>query len=202
MGDLQFVQRCVKRDSLAWDEFLQKYSRLIYNYIHSVLRVKGVSSDHQQHIQDIFQGIFSALIENNYKKLRSFRGKNGCSLASWLRQVTINFTLDYLRRVKTGLSLDEEDAEGFSLQEVIPDSSGSIPEKLNQIERLDTLKECVKKLERNDKYFLELHLYRKVPLEKLKGHLRISRGAVDMRKSRIFARLKECFKKKGFQLDL
>ena len=38
-------------------------------------------------------------------------------------------------------------------------------------------------------------------LEVLKEHFRVSRGAIDMRKSRIIDRLRECFKHKGFALD-
>ena len=108
MDDLEFVQRCVSSDKPAWDEFVERYSRLIYNYIHSVFRIKGINLSHQDNINDIFQSILLSLVKDNFKKLKSFRGKNGCTLASWLRQVTINFTLDYLRSLKTDISLDEE----------------------------------------------------------------------------------------------
>jgi DNA-directed RNA polymerase specialized sigma24 family protein len=37
--------------------------------------------------------------------------------------------------------------------------------------------------------------------EELKEHLRLSRGAIDMRKSRIIERLRDCFRSKGFALD-
>jgi RNA polymerase sigma factor (sigma-70 family) len=197
MDDLEFVQRCVIGDKTAWDEFLKKYSRLIYNYIHSVLNTKGFSFT-QDHINDIFQDIFHSLIKDNFKKLKSFKAKNGCSLATWLRQVTINFTIDYLRNIKPAVSIDEEIEDELSLKEIISDSSPLATDKLKDRERLAALHDCIKKLNNDDKYFLELYINRGIRLEELKEILRLSRGAVDMQKSRIIDRLKECFKGKGF----
>ena len=200
MDDLEFVQKCVKEDSQYWDEFLRQYSRLIYNYIRKVLDAKGRAFT-QEHINDIFQEIFCALIKDNFKKLRSFKARNGCSLASWLRQVTINFTIDYMRKIKPAVSLDEEIGEDFSLKDVLADKSAFITDTLSYEEKLKSLKDCIDKLDRDDKYFLELFINRGLGLEELKAHLRVSRGAVDMRKFRIIERLKDCFRSKGFALD-
>jgi len=197
MGDLEFVQRCVNGNKQAWDEFLRKYSRLIYSYIYSIIRLKG-SVLTQESINDLFQGIFLSLIKDNYKKLRSFKGLNKCSLASWLRQVVINHSLDYLRRFKPVESLDKEDEDGFSLKEILSDDSPSVREVFNSGERLAHLKDCIAQLNNDDQYFLELHINQGVRLEELKGHFRLSRSAIDMRKSRIIDRLKACFKSKGF----
>jgi RNA polymerase sigma factor (sigma-70 family) len=200
MDDLEFVQRCVKGDSRDWDEFLKRYSRLIYNYIHKVLDAKGQAFT-QEHINDIFQEIFCALIKDNFKRLRSFKARNGCSLASWLRQVTINFTIDYLRKIKPAVSLDEEIGEDFSLKDVLADKTAFITDTLSHEERLKSLNDCIDKLGRDDKYFLELLINRGLKPEELKEHLRLSRGAIDMRKSRIIERLRDCFRSKGFALD-
>jgi RNA polymerase sigma factor (sigma-70 family) len=110
--DLEFVRKCSTGDSQSWDEFLKRYSRLIYKYIHSVLNSKNILASNQDYVNDIFQEFFSSLIQNDYKKIKTFKAKNNCSLASWLRQVVINFTLDYLRAVKPAVSLDVEMDEG------------------------------------------------------------------------------------------
>jgi RNA polymerase sigma-70 factor (ECF subfamily) len=200
MDDLEFVQRCVKGDKRAWDEFVEKYSRLIYNYIHSILKIKG-SLLIQENIHDLFQEIFLSLVKDNYKKLKSFKGKNGCSLASWLRQVTINQTIDYLRKIRPAISIDAESDDELSLRDVLADESPKVTDKLSEEERLKHLQDCIEGLDKEDKYFLELHINNGLPLEELKDHLKISRPAVDMRKSRIIERLRQCFKSKGFQLD-
>jgi RNA polymerase sigma factor (sigma-70 family) len=200
MSDLEFVQKFVNGDKQAQDEFLKAYTRLIYNYIHSVLKTRGFEFT-QDHINDIFQEIFCSLIKENYYKLRSYKARNGCSLASWLRQVTINFTIDYLRRMKPQVSIDEEMDDEASLKETLADGSASINEVLNDKEKLIHLKDCIGQLNSDDKFFLELNINQGLRLDKLKELLNISRQALDMRKSRILIRLKECFKSKGFLLD-
>ncbi|TRZ95217.1 sigma-70 family RNA polymerase sigma factor [bacterium] len=201
MDDLEFARRCVEGDKRSWDEFVDRYSRLIYNYIHSTLKIKGYSFP-LENIRDLFQDIFLLLTKENFKKLRSFKGLNKCSLASWLRQVTVNFTLDSIRRIKPLVSINEEDENGFSLEDTLSDSSEPLLDRLGREEKLRQLKDCIERLETDDKYFLELHLERGLSLEELRGHLRLSRGAIDMRKARIIKKLKKCFKSKGFALDL
>jgi RNA polymerase sigma factor (sigma-70 family) len=200
MDDLEFVQRCIKADKQAWDEFLNKYSRLIYNYIYSVLKTKGTVLT-QENIHDLFQEIFLSLINDNFKKLKTFQARNGASLASWLRQVVVHYAIDYLRRLKPALSLDEEIEEGFSLKDIISNGSESVRSVLMQEEKRSHLKDCIERLNNNDKYFLELYLNRGLKLEEIKKVLRISRGAVDMRKAGIMSALRDCFKRQGLELD-
>ncbi|MDD4939218.1 MAG: sigma-70 family RNA polymerase sigma factor [Candidatus Omnitrophica bacterium] len=196
MNDLEFVRRCVSGDKQAWEEFVERYSSLIYNYIHGVLRIKGHSYT-QEHVKDLFQEIFLSLSKDNFRKLKTFKAKNGCSLASWLRQVTVNFTIDYTRKFRPALSIDQENEDGFSLADVLPCDAPLPGDSLRQEEILKHLTDCIGKLDTDDKYFLELSLNRGFEPEKLVRHLRISRGAVDMRKCRIVQRLRECFEKKG-----
>jgi RNA polymerase sigma factor (sigma-70 family) len=197
MDDLEFLQSCLKRDKQSWSEFISRYSPLIYNYIYSVLTVKGPNVSKEQ-VEDIFQDIFHVLIKDNFKKLSTYKAKNGCSLASWLRQVTINFTIDYLRKFKTISSIDAEDDEGFSLADTLKDLSATAVEFLKDKERRQTLEECVSLLEIDEQYFLELLLQQELTLDEISEYYKINRGATDMRKARILGKLKDCFKKKGF----
>ena len=200
MDDLEFVQRCIARDAAAWDQFLQKYSRLIYSYIHSVLRLKArvIPADT---VDDLYQDLIASLIKDNYKKLSSFKAKNGCSLASWLRVVTVSFMLDFVRRSRPIASLDEDLEGGGSLKDILGDDSHiKLENEIAGAEKKTQLLECIEELAVDDKYFLELYLRRELPLEQLSCVLRISKPAAEMRKSRILARLKNCFKDKGFIL--
>lgn len=202
MDDLEFVQKCVAGDKFAWDEFVDKYSKLIYRYIHSILKIKGVSASPQDKAQDLFQEIFVLLTQDDFKKLKSYKAKNGCSLASWLRQVVINFTIDYTRKLKPIISLEQETGESLSLKEVISDGSLGAADILTAQDNLGHLTDCIQRLDSDDKYFLELYINNSLSLGELEQLLMISRSAVDMRKSRIINRLRDCFKSKGFVLDL
>jgi len=198
MDDLEFVQRCITGDRLAWQEFLDKYSQLIYRYIHDVLNSKGIHLAARANIDDIFQEVFVLLSENNFAKLKSYKALNGSSLASWLRQVVINYTIDYARRFRHLLSLDQELEEDLDFKDMFLDLSPSALEKLISGEAILHLTDCISVLDYEDKFFLELYLDRRISLGKITEALKISRAAVDMRKSRIIERMRDCFKMKGF----
>ncbi len=202
MNEQEFIRRCLKSDKAAWDEFVDKYSRLIYNYIHSVFKVRGINPSADT-VSDIFQEIFLNLIKDNFYKLRQFKGKNNATLASWLRVVTINFCLDYFKKKKRDrLSLEEELGDSDrSLKDMLIDKGVSADQLLADRERLQRLSECIDNLSSQDKYFLEMHVYYGVSLKELQATLGVSRSAIDMRKMRIIHKLKECFKSKGFLLD-
>ncbi|MCM8770500.1 MAG: sigma-70 family RNA polymerase sigma factor [Candidatus Omnitrophica bacterium] len=194
--ELKLIKACVKADKASQEEFVQRYSRLIYNYIHNTLKIKGADLS-KDTIQDIFQGIFFHLVEDNYCRLKKFKGRNGCKFSSWLRTIIINYTTDYLRRLKPTVSLDEEDEKGASLMEILTDIGCAQDEALIKKERLEHLADCIETLDSKDKYFIELHINKGLPLEDLVHILKLKRGAIDMRKRRIIAQLKECFRRKG-----
>ncbi len=194
--DLEFAQRCARGERQAWDEFLVKYSRLIYTYVFSAARSSGVLLTLPEK-EDLFQEILISLIDDNFRKLKSFRALNNCSLASWLRQVTINYTLNRVEKKMPPLSYDEETVPGRARSEQIM-ASGTTPNRIvEENENILRLSECIETLALDDKYFLELNLSQGLNLEEIREHLRITRGAADMRKQRIVARLRECFKMKG-----
>lgn len=196
MNDLEFVQRCVKGDKQAWDEFIERYSRLIYSYIRGVLGSRGYLLT-PENTNDLFQEIFHLLYKDNFSKLKSFKAKNGCSLASWLRIVAVNTAIDYLRRSKPVVPLDDH-ANGEESRESLQSDAKSALYSAIESEKLGALNDCIDKLELDDRYFLELHIKRNLSLEIIKDHFKVSRGAIDMRKFRIVDRLRECFKAKGF----
>ncbi len=202
MDEQEFIQRCLKQEKGAWDEFVDKYSRLIYNYIYSVFKIKGINPSPDT-VNDLFQEIFLSLIKDNFHKLRQFKGKNNASLASWLRIITINFCLDYLKKEKKSkLSLDEDFGdEGSSLKDILADERISADKLLIDQERLQYLSECIDSLSSQDRYFLEMHIHQGIKLRDLQLTLGISRSAMDMQKSRLIQKLRDCFKDKGFQLE-
>jgi RNA polymerase sigma factor (sigma-70 family) len=203
MDELRLIKRCLSNDRPALDEFVGKYSRLIYNYIYAILRAKG-RAPHAENVADIYQGVFLSLCENNFKKLRSFKARNNCSFPSYLRVITINFTLDYLRKNnKILFSLDEDHPgrEGESLKDVLPDEKSRLDEDIISREKYDQLLDCIKRLTAQEKYLVQMHIYQRLDMEELARLFKASRGTLDMRKSRILEKLKNCFRRKKFMLD-
>lgn len=202
MDDLEFVRRCIKGDKASWDDFVERYSRLIYNYIYAILANRVSGPELPDCVREVYQDVFLSFLKDNCRKLRSYSARNGCSLASWLRVITINHTFDFLKKKKKFVSLDSEAGEGITFKEFLAAQPYSERHDASELkEKFSGLKECIEGLGREDRYFLELHFNQDLGLEKVKDILRISRGAADMRKTRIIGQLKECFKSKGFMLD-
>ncbi len=195
MEDLNFVQKCIEGDRQAWDKFLNRYSRLIYNYIYSVLRHKGAGFISADTIDELFQEIFLSLVDDNFKKLKSFQSRNGCSFATWLRQIVVNKTIDFIRRRKDHVSIN--DTQSFDEGSFV-DESLVVPEGVFNKEKFSLLQDCIEQLGDEERFFLELYINQGLSLDQLKELLKVSRGTIDMRKTRIIGNLRECFKLKGF----
>lgn len=194
------IKRCVKKDKEAWDEFVTRYSRLIYNYIYAIFKAKGYKLSEDK-ASDIYQGIFLSLVRHNCRKLRSFRGRNNCSFTSWLRIITINFTLDYLRRMhQADISLDEDmdSNRGMQLKDILTDKEAGSDTLVLDKEKVEQLSECIKTLNTQEKYFVQMHIYQGLAMEEVAHLLKVERGTADMRKNRIIEKLKECFRRKNF----
>lgn len=199
--DVEFARSCVSGDPYAWDMFVERYVKLIYSAVYATVRLKGQESRASDFVKDICQDIFAFLQKDNCKKLRTYQGKNGCSLASWLRLVTVRQTIDYLRRQKKDISLDASDDEGKSLADFLAACGISARDSLIKKDLYGHLSTCIDKLPIDDKYCVELLFYQRLLPEEVGQTLGISRQAVDMRKMRLLAKLRECFQKKGL-LDL
>ncbi|MCM8789780.1 MAG: hypothetical protein NC916_02000, partial [Candidatus Omnitrophica bacterium] len=91
--------------------------------------------------------------------------------------------------------------EDFSLKDILADDCLSADEETVFNEKLSLLKKCIAELDSSAKYFIELNFNRRLKLEKIRKHLKLSRGAVDMYKYRIINKLRECFRRKGFALE-
>lgn len=196
MDEATLLCACIDGNRQSRSEFLEKYSRLIYSYIRRIVDIKG-NQYARNHLDDIFHDLFCSLFADDAKKLKSFQSRNGCTFASWLRQVTVNFTIDYLRCLKPAVSLDAEE-NGEQLADVLRDTRRTAAEAVLDIERLEKLRECIEKLDTNARFFLEMHINQGVSLDELRGQMNMSRGAVDVFKSRIMTRLRDCFKTQGY----
>jgi RNA polymerase sigma factor (sigma-70 family) len=93
MNTQELVERCIKRDRLAWDEFVQEYEGLVKKAVHYKLNRMNAKSL-QSEAEDISQEVFLTLWEDN--KLVMLRDIS--SLEGWLVIAAINRTINYCKR--------------------------------------------------------------------------------------------------------
>jgi hypothetical protein len=94
----EFIQLLQEDSSKAWDVVLRDYTDYIYTIIRKyVYRKSGEDQDiYQDKSADTYLYILEKLSENNYKRLRSFRGD--CKFTTWFMKVCQNLCFDCIRK--------------------------------------------------------------------------------------------------------
>lgn len=195
LSEKDLLYECIHGNKKSWNAFVERYTNLIYHTIHKAF--KTYHSDYlYQDLEDIHNGIFLSLMENGYKKLKQYKGINGCSVSSWLMVVTTNFTLNYFKRQKPYVPLEDTTGNNMSVLENIPNPKAQPDEKLAEAEHGEILGELIKDLNANDRLFLKLYYDKELPPEEIAEIMNLTVSAIYSKKNRIREKLKKIAKKK------
>ena len=74
------IAGCLRRDKAAGDAFVLQYSKLAYSTIRKTLTLHHIFPQ-DDIVEDLHQEFLLSLCENDFRKLRQFKGERGCSLA-------------------------------------------------------------------------------------------------------------------------
>ncbi|MBF0523351.1 MAG: sigma-70 family RNA polymerase sigma factor [Candidatus Omnitrophica bacterium] len=198
--DAELIARLLSGDKRAWDEFVNLYSKDIYNSIKQTLNKHRVSVSSAA--DDLFQEMFLSLCETNFEKLKSFKGLYEGRLKGFLETMARNRTIDYLRRIKTkSLEIEEkkrpsgpkEREERKRLNQALsvwPNIFLSEGKEIQMEEILDCLDE-------EDRKFVQLAFLSKPKLRSKEGAriLGMSVAAYNMRRKRMKEKLREILKR-------
>lgn len=69
------IQRCLARDVGAWNDFVDRYSGLIYRVIHFTAHLRSVDLDPND-VEDIAAEIMLKIVANNYALLRQYQARS------------------------------------------------------------------------------------------------------------------------------
>ena len=110
ISDKELLKSCIEGKEWAWEIFEEKYVRLIHYYITQTAKIHNIYLK-QEDMEDCYQSIILAIIKDDCRRLRTFRGEHGCTLASWLRIIAVRLTQNFLqsltRRQSRDISTDE-----------------------------------------------------------------------------------------------
>ena len=154
----ELLNRIEKGEQKAWEDFVEIYGRLIYYAIQRTLDLKSVKLP-QDSIQEIFHSLFVHLAEDSARRLLSYTGKRNCSLATFVRMIAVNYTIDIIRRgARQYYYVDFEEVKEDDFERSFYDE-GKTPESFAlEREREDRLKRALEGLTREDRAFLRLYL--------------------------------------------
>lgn len=85
--DLATVERLLASDPAAWERFTRQYQPLL---------VRAASSIARDAAEDVAQKVFAALLDNDRRLLRSYRGLS--TLSTWLIGIARRMAIDLLRK--------------------------------------------------------------------------------------------------------
>jgi len=178
------IAGCLAREKPAWDAFVVQYSALVYHTIRKTLTLHHALPQDDL-VEDLHQDFFLRLCENDFRKLRQFKGDRGCSLASWLRMIASRLTIDFLRKQE---SIPASLVDG-------PTARADPSAALIILEEERLVAQAIEALSPRDRLFVELCFRRGLPPEETAAILRMSVGTVYTQKSRILAKLREVLEK-------
>jgi RNA polymerase sigma factor (sigma-70 family) len=189
--DQTLLSGCLSGDREAAENLVRRFSDFVYRSIQYTLLAKNVRFT-KYDLEDLHSTVFLSLFDRGCKKLKQYKGNNGCSLQSWIRIITINTVRDHLR--KKGIDTIGWRKKQLSLDD-LPDltTDNYNPEtQMNEAEREGVFQDCVKKLAPKDKLLLTLHIEREFSVDKVAEYMQLSTNNVYTRKHRLIQKLINC----------
>lgn len=198
MDDFELINGCISCDKKSWDIFVERFTRLIYDSIIRTFKKYGAEIN-QDLIDDLHNDVFVFLLDNQYKTLKAFEGRNGCTLASYIRTISVRKTIDYWRRLKPTISIDqEEDSEEGKKQKFFSELAiFDEHESLEQEDMLQMFEALFQSLQEDERRFCQLCFIDNQKPEEAAKQLGISIDNFYVRKQRILNRLRQIAKDKG-----
>ena len=86
-------------DRALWNEFQERFLRLIFLYLHRALRHHGIHDDEVDIVADLAQEVYLRLVQHDGRILRDFRGETEFSVMAFLGRISANIVTDYHRHI-------------------------------------------------------------------------------------------------------
>jgi RNA polymerase sigma-70 factor (ECF subfamily) len=178
--DFALVQACVGGDRQAWCDLILQVETTVYFAVRDGLRLRGRNPSQDQ-VEELQADVFFSLVRRDFAKLRRYRGRS--SLTYWMKVVTGNFVIDYLRKKRPTVSLDDPDAA--SHWEDLQDGCPNPEEALVSQEARAMVRDLWSELGAEDRRFVELFYERDLDFDDVAERMNTSVGAIYSRKNRV-----------------
>lgn len=189
LDDKKILAGCLAGRRSAQEDLVRRFSNLVYASIQGVAKSKAIMLSAQDK-DDLHSTVFVLLFEHRCRRLRQFKGKNGCTLASWIRMITVRAVLDHLSRCKDALARPER----VVCLDMICEPARSEPSALSHLvadEQKRLIEESLQTLSARDQLVIRMHCLEGRPLSQVAQVLRLSAANVHSVKHRAIARLKK-----------
>jgi len=195
VSESDLLRACLDGNKEAWNACVIKFSKLIYHSLIHTFKAKSFEFN-EELLNDLYQDVFLSLFKDDFKKLRQFKGKNDCSLSSWLRMIATRTAIDFMRTQKGPDSSDSHSIEGVDHLANLSNGRNLPSDSIEKLEWYQLLKRLIDELSSQDRYLFDLCYNQELPDREIAQILNLSIDAVYMRKSRLKEKLKIIIQKK------
>lgn len=178
----KLVSQCIAGEKGAFDALVKGCSPTVKAAIAGALHKYSFPAS-RENIEDLHNGLFLTLMEDDFRRLRQFQGRS--SFYSYIRVVTVRYVIDFLRKQKKSTSLDSDDCIIS-----VPDNCPSPEKKLELSQELDLVRRAVARLTPREQLLLKLVFVKEAAPTKICEILGLSMTAYYNQKSRLVKKIK------------
>jgi RNA polymerase sigma-70 factor (ECF subfamily) len=177
--DREWIERCLAGDESGFECLLQRYRHGVYSLAYRML---GNNEDANDAAQEVFVRAFTSL--EKYDPRFKF--------SSWIYRIASNFCVDQIRRRKaTHVSFDQEDEDGYGLEDRLADGNPDPSKSVENGEREAILRWAIEQLEPMYRAVILLRHDQDLSYEEIASILGLPLGTVKVRVHRARLRLRD-----------
>lgn len=189
MNDEELVKRVKKGDIDAFEEIIAKYEKRVFGLIYNVIK-------NENEIEDVAQEVFMKV----YKNIDKFKGNS--SLYTWIYRITTNLCLDYIKKKKEVIYIDEKlQLDDGEVDFQIPSDEKLQDELYEEKELKEKLQKSIAKLPEKQQMMIVLRDIKGLSYEEISEILEMKLGTVKSQINRARLKLKDLLEKDGTFLD-
>jgi len=187
--DQHLLSRCIAGDKKALEKFVRKFSDLIFRSVQYTFTAKHIQFNYND-LEDLHNTVFLTLFENECKKLSQYKGTNGCSLATWIKIVTVSTVLNHIRRQGIDSIIWKKKQVALDDLPELKSNDLEVLTALEKVEQQQFLQERIQKLSARDRLFLNLHFSKGYSIKEVAEVMQLSVENAYTIKHRAIKRLK------------
>ena len=194
--DRQLIAKCLSGDRSVWETLVRRFSNLVYQTVRSTFLIKQIPFN-KQDLEDLHNTVFLRFFEQGCAKLKLYQGRNGCTLASWIRIVTVRIVLNHLRKKGVdGPLWEKKKTPVEELSWLRGEDQGPLA-LMESAEQEKLVHEGMESLAPRDRLFMKLHVDQGLAVEEVADAMQISVQNAYVVKHRAVERLKSYLVSRG-----
>lgn len=179
--DRELLDRCLKHDPGAWNDFVDRYMGLIYHVIHHIAHARSLDLSTAD-VEDLAAEVLLGIVDDDYAVLRKFRSAS--SLPTYLTVVARRIAIKEIVKRQREAELGHVNAHRNSMTEDELTSDTELLATADQIEQI------LKDLPERDAEVVRLRHLKSLSYRQIARQLGISENTIGPILSRAHKRLK------------